>query len=191
MPSTNVNWPHPWQACPPLCLRDAPQALTGVLSLAPYPFSLELAALASTRGLLDLEKWATDLMTQDAAHFVTALLAFMDARVAVRGRARVGYVQVCCTRLEHARDPLAKSCVPRGWAGSLPTCPCPSMQAQLDPSWVPEQLFGLLRIPLPQRPACLPASAGQLPLFPPAPALHAWLALLPCVWHSLNAALTP
>ena len=45
--------------------------------MAPYAFSLELAVLASTRGLLDLEHWATDLMTQDAVHFVTALLAFM------------------------------------------------------------------------------------------------------------------
>ena len=61
-----------------------PQALTGVLAMAPYAFSLELAVLASSRGLLDLEQWAMELMTQDAVHFVTALLAFMDVRIAVR-----------------------------------------------------------------------------------------------------------
>ena len=58
--------------------------------MAPYAFSLELAVLASTRGLLDLEHWATDLMTQDAVHFVTALLAFMDVRIAVSDH--FGYV---------------------------------------------------------------------------------------------------
>eukprot|EP00983_Pelagomonas_calceolata_P026386 828035-Pelagomonas_calceolata.AAC.10 len=60
------------------------QALNGVLSLAPYAFSLELAVLAASRSQLDLEQWATELMTQDAVHFVTALLAFMDVRIAVR-----------------------------------------------------------------------------------------------------------
>uniref|UniRef100_A0A7S3VNL4 CCR4-NOT transcription complex subunit 1 n=1 Tax=Dunaliella tertiolecta TaxID=3047 RepID=A0A7S3VNL4_DUNTE len=58
------------------------QALNGVLSLAPYAFSLELAVLAASRSQLDLEQWATELMTQDAVHFVTALLAFMDVRIA-------------------------------------------------------------------------------------------------------------
>lgn len=80
-PHTTFPLNSPPQAEP--CGVSTPQALTGVLSLAPYAFSLELAVLASTRGMLDLEQWATDLMTQDAVHFVTALLAFMDMRMAV------------------------------------------------------------------------------------------------------------
>jgi hypothetical protein len=77
---------HAWsRACFPdsWIFTTCSQGLKSVLEMTPYAFSLELAALAASRGLLDLEQWAVDLMTQDAINFVAALLAFMDARTSV------------------------------------------------------------------------------------------------------------
>lgn len=68
------------------------QALPKVLDSTPYAFSLELAALAGWRGALGLEKWAAEHMARDSVQFVTALLAFLEVRTAVRVHVWLGGV---------------------------------------------------------------------------------------------------
>jgi len=54
------------------------KALTEVLGSMPFPFSLELAALAARREYLNLEKWLQDRLSSFGLPFVTAVLDFLD-----------------------------------------------------------------------------------------------------------------
>ena len=51
-----------------------------VLGIMPFPFSLELAALAARREYLNLEKWLQDTLASVGLPFVMAVLDFLDEK---------------------------------------------------------------------------------------------------------------
>lgn len=56
------------------------KALTQVLDATPASFACELAALASRREYLNLEKWLNDHISQDGLPFVAAAVSFVDQK---------------------------------------------------------------------------------------------------------------
>lgn len=59
-----------------------PGVLRGVLERTPYPFALELAALASRQQLLDLPAWAAERIASQGLSFVQATLQFLADKLA-------------------------------------------------------------------------------------------------------------
>lgn len=55
--------------------------LTHVLAVKSYPFVIDLAALASRREYLNLEKWLQDSIASDKDMFVMACLEFLSQKV--------------------------------------------------------------------------------------------------------------
>lgn len=162
--------PGSLRAPPPPAPVPRAQALGGVLSASPYAFSLELAALAGSRGALDLEAWAAELMTQDAVHFVTALLAFMDAHTAVRRprapRCREGRAGVAPAGSPHRAHGAAgpSGVVQQPALLPLTPCPCACTQADQPPGQVQlaeSSVRALLRALQPMR-GQVPGDVGQL-----------------------------
>lgn len=80
--------PEPWRwslSHPPgaWLLQDAEGGvLRGVLERTPYPFALELAALASRQQLLDLPGWVAERVTSQGLSFVQATLQFLADKLA-------------------------------------------------------------------------------------------------------------
>ncbi|KAI8808354.1 CCR4-Not complex component, Not1-domain-containing protein [Cladochytrium replicatum] len=58
------------------------KALAQILESQPYGFSIDLAALASRRDFLNLEKWLLDHIRQDGDTFIKACLDFLNEKVA-------------------------------------------------------------------------------------------------------------
>ncbi|KAJ3415017.1 hypothetical protein HDV05_005662 [Chytridiales sp. JEL 0842] len=100
-PSSNFVIPLLWQIAQPLTIAglvhiytkdpsslsrilDVAQemkALTQILEAKPYAFSIDLAALASRRDYLNLEKWLQDCIRLDGNIFIKACLDFLADRV--------------------------------------------------------------------------------------------------------------
>ena len=59
-----------------------PGILRSVLERTPYPFALELAALASRQPLLDLPAWTTERLVSQGLSFVQAMLQFIADKLA-------------------------------------------------------------------------------------------------------------
>ncbi|KAI9365956.1 CCR4-Not complex component, Not1-domain-containing protein [Zopfochytrium polystomum] len=101
-PSSSFVLPLLWQISQQLCLAglvhlyskdpsslsrilDVAQemkALSQILETKAYPFSIDLAALASRRDFLNLEKWLQDRIRQDGSVFVKATLELLRDKVA-------------------------------------------------------------------------------------------------------------
>ncbi|KAI9341268.1 CCR4-Not complex component, Not1-domain-containing protein [Zopfochytrium polystomum] len=60
------------------------KALSQILETKSYPFSIDLAALASRRDYLNLEKWLQDRIRLDGNPFITATLEFLRDKVAAQ-----------------------------------------------------------------------------------------------------------
>lgn len=79
-----------------MCLRSL-QALPVILDSSPAPFALELAAVAASKELLNLEKWLGERLSRDVASsaaFLQSVITFLDVKSQVHkgkgGQALVG-----------------------------------------------------------------------------------------------------
>ena len=57
------------------------QALTSILESRPFAFSIELAALASRRDILNLEKWLQEKINDNGNPFVKAVISYLREKV--------------------------------------------------------------------------------------------------------------
>lgn len=64
----------------PVVLQDL-KCLTLVLDSTPAPFSIELAALASRREYLNLEKWLSEQFGAKGLPFMQATVAFLSSKL--------------------------------------------------------------------------------------------------------------
>jgi CCR4-NOT transcription complex subunit 1 len=55
----------------------------------PFAFALDVAALASRREYLNLDKWLADNVTAHGAEFLHAVIAFLDAKMEGEKAARI------------------------------------------------------------------------------------------------------
>lgn len=56
------------------------KALSLLLNTGPFPFVIDLAALAARRGYLKLDKWMNDKMKENKDEFIRACISFLDKR---------------------------------------------------------------------------------------------------------------
>ena len=57
------------------------QILDALLEVRPFVFALDVAALASRREYLNLDKWLTDKITEHGAEFVHSVIVFLDQKI--------------------------------------------------------------------------------------------------------------
>jgi CCR4-NOT transcription complex subunit 1 len=65
------------------------QILDALLDVKPFAFSLDVAALASRREYLNLDKWLADNIAAHGAEFLHAVIEFLDAKMESEKEARV------------------------------------------------------------------------------------------------------
>ncbi|KAJ3963581.1 hypothetical protein EV361DRAFT_813245, partial [Lentinula raphanica] len=66
------------------CILDVAQdleILEALLELRPLSFALDIAALASRREYLNLDKWLTDNVTNHGAEFLHSVLMFLEDKM--------------------------------------------------------------------------------------------------------------
>ncbi|KAI9104094.1 CCR4-Not complex component, Not1-domain-containing protein [Phlyctochytrium arcticum] len=66
------------------------RALSQILKLQPYSFTIDLAALASRREFLNLEKWLQDHLIEGGDQFANSCLSFLREKVGLSQRADAG-----------------------------------------------------------------------------------------------------
>ncbi|KAJ3184471.1 hypothetical protein HDU85_001776 [Gaertneriomyces sp. JEL0708] len=104
-PNAGFILPRLWQANSGLCVTGLlhlyakdPSSLSRILDVAqemkalpqiletkPFPFAIDLAALASRRDYLNLEKWLQDHIRDEGMPFITACLEFLEEKISSRG----------------------------------------------------------------------------------------------------------
>jgi CCR4-NOT transcription complex subunit 1 len=57
------------------------QILESLLEIRPFTFALDVAALASRREYLNLDKWLADNVTAHGAEFLHAVIVFLDHKM--------------------------------------------------------------------------------------------------------------
>jgi CCR4-NOT transcription complex subunit 1 len=57
------------------------QILDALLDVKPFDFALDVAALASRREYLNLDKWLADNVATHGAEFLHAVIEFLDAKM--------------------------------------------------------------------------------------------------------------
>ena len=60
-----------------------------MLEVRPFKFALDVAALASRREYLNLDKWLADNVTAHGADFLHAVIAFLELKMESEKTARV------------------------------------------------------------------------------------------------------
>jgi CCR4-NOT transcription complex subunit 1 len=63
--------------------------LETLLDVRPFTFALDVAALASRREYLNLDKWLADNITNHKAEFLRSVMEFLDAKTTSEKEARV------------------------------------------------------------------------------------------------------
>lgn len=57
------------------------QILDSLLEVRPFVFALDVAALASRREYLNLDKWLTDKVTDHGVEFLHSVIVFLDQKM--------------------------------------------------------------------------------------------------------------
>ena len=63
--------------------------MDALLDVRPFIFALDVAALASRREYLNLDKWLADNITQHGATFLRAIIDFLDVKTTSEKNSRV------------------------------------------------------------------------------------------------------
>lgn len=71
----------PFSILIPFVQTDSVQILDALLEVRPFTFALDVAALASRREYLNLDKWLADNVTAHGADFLHAVIAFLDIKM--------------------------------------------------------------------------------------------------------------
>lgn len=78
---------HPWSIG--RCYLRYFQILDALLDVRPFAFALDVAALASRREYLNLDKWLADNVTAHGADFLHDVIAFLDTKMESEKATRV------------------------------------------------------------------------------------------------------
>ena len=70
------------------------QILEALLEVRPFAFALDVAALASRREYLNLDKWLADNVTAHGGEFLHAVVEFLDDKMQSEKNARISDPQV-------------------------------------------------------------------------------------------------
>lgn len=70
-------------------LMSGPQILDTLLETRPFIFALDVAALASRREYLNLDKWLADHVTAHGADFLHSVITFLDMKMETEKATRV------------------------------------------------------------------------------------------------------
>jgi CCR4-NOT transcription complex subunit 1 len=65
------------------------QILESLLEVRPFTFALDVAALASRREYLNLDKWLADNVASHGAEFLHAVILFLDQKMEAEKMSRV------------------------------------------------------------------------------------------------------